>query len=800
MTTLVLLCLGWIPGLWVASQLNLPVWVWLLFSVLAAASLVLLRDKVRLRLVLVWAVAFGLGAARYESALPSLSDPHFIASYNEAGGVILDGVVTDEPDQGEADVSLRIEAASVLPPGAAAPIAVHGLVLVTTPGYSASRLAATGDSRFHYGDRLRIFGPLQTPPVFEGFSYRDYLARADVYATIRQASITFVAARSGNPAWQVLYDFKAYALSVLARLFPEPHAALLSAMLLGDASGLPLDLRAAFAATNTSHIYAITGFNIAILVGLFMALTKPLLNPRRSVVLAIIAVVFYTILVGAGASVVRAAIMSSLALIAGRLGRRVHGLNTLAAAALLMTLQNPLVLWDVRFQLTAAATLGLILYGERFQARVETFVARFTTPGRARTVAATAGKLFLLTCAAQITTLPLLVLYFRQFSVVALLANFVVLPAQPALEIAAGLALILGLVWLPLGQVAAWLALPFSAYTISFVQYFARLPNAALALGETAPALVAIYYGVLFGLTWMLSRPADQRPAWWGRFVLRQLPLGGLLALGAGALLAWSWYFSLPAAPGRLRVTVLDVGSPTNTTGGGDAVLIQSPFGATVLVDGGPGSLTLARGLAAQLPLFKTDLDALVIAAPGAEFLGALPDVLDRYHPRQAVITRATSLAAAYQTLRQKLIDTGIATVDAGTLPSLDLGGGAKLSVLAETPTGSVLRLEWGRFSFVMAPALDTAGESVLINDGLAPPTTALLVAASGAGTSTSDAWIQALNPRVVLISVGAGNPSGNPAVGVLGRLVGRDVLRTDQHGAITVETDGTQMWVEVQR
>jgi hypothetical protein len=106
------------------------------------------------------------------------------------------------------------------------------------------------------------------------------------------------------------------------------------------------------------------------LIGAFMAVSRPVLGPRRSVLLAIVGVVFYTLLVGAGASVVRAAVMSSLALIAGRQGRRSWGLNPLAAATLLMTLQNPSVLWDVGFQLTAAATLGILLYGERWQALV----------------------------------------------------------------------------------------------------------------------------------------------------------------------------------------------------------------------------------------------------------------------------------------------------------------------------------------------------------------------------------------------------------------------------------------------
>ncbi len=798
MTTLVVVCLGWLVGLAAAAALNQPAWAWLAFSGLAAGSLILLRSERRLRLPLLCALVLGLGAARYVAGRPPLGDPHFVATYNESGGAILDGVLVDDPQTKDGQAALRVAAESVFPPTAAAPIAVQGLVMVTTAEQSASRLAATGDASFHYGDRVRVYGALETPPVFEGFSYRDYLARFDVYAQVRQADVSFLAARAGNPAGQALHDFKAYALSVVARLFPEPAAALLAGILLGDSSRISPELQSAFAATNTAHIIAISGFNIAILIGVFMAVSRPLLGPRRSVLLAIVGVVLYTLLVGAGASVVRAALMSSLALIGERLGRRAWGLNTLAAATLLMTLQNPLVLADVSFQLTAAATLGILLYGSRLQAWVEAMAARRTNAQRARAIASAAGELILLTVAAQLTTLPLLIYYFRQFSVVALLANLVILPAQPALEVLSGLALIAGLIWLPLGQVLAVLAWPFSAYTIAFVQFFAHLPNAAFALGETAPALVVIYYAALFGLTWVLAKPAADRPEWWGRATRQTLPVGGLVVLLAGTVVVWTAYASLPT-PGRLRVTVLDVGSPANTTGQGEAVLIQAPGGATVLVDGGPGGLTLERGLGAQLPLFARDLDLLVIAAPNDANVGALPDLLDLYHPKRVLLTRATFASSSYRALRQKLADQAIETVDAGALPRLDLGAGVNLSVVADGDTGSVLRLEWGKFSLVLAPGLTAAGEITLVNDGLAQPATALLLPDSGSGTSTGADWIAALNPRLAVISVGP-NGLGNPAPAVLALLSGRDVLRTDQHGAITVETDGAQMWVEVSR
>ena len=259
MTTLVLLCLGWVAGIWAAAQLNQPAWAWLAFGGLAAASLLLLRSEQRLRLPLVCALALGLGAARYETARPPLGDPHFVASYNESGGAILDGVVVADPQSTDGLAALRVEAESIFPAAAAEPIAARGLVQVTTPEQSASRLAATGDARFHYGDRVRVYGALETPPVFEGFSYRDYLARFGVYAQVRQADVSFVTARAGNPAAQALHDFKAYALNVVAHIFPDPAAGLLAGILLGDSSRLSSELQAAFAATNTAHIIAISG-------------------------------------------------------------------------------------------------------------------------------------------------------------------------------------------------------------------------------------------------------------------------------------------------------------------------------------------------------------------------------------------------------------------------------------------------------------------------------------------------------------------------------------------------------------
>jgi len=458
-----------------------------------------------------------------------------------------------------------------------------------------------------------------------------------------------------------------------------------------------------------------------------------------------------------------------------------------------MTLFDPLILWDVGFQLSAAATLGLVLYAEPFEAAFKNLAARFATPENAARLTVYAGEFFLLTLAAQITTLPLIAYYFQRLSLISLVANVLILPAQPAVMVMGGLALTAGLIWLPLGQVVAWAAWPFTAYTIAFVEWFAKAPGASIDLGEVAPAFVIGCYALLFGLTWLLSRPPDRRPAWWSRFASQWLSTSGLAALAVGTVIIWSWYFSLPERDGRMRITVLDVGQ-------GEAVLIQTPSGVNVLIDGGPSGGALARALVGQLPLFTTRVDLLVVAAPRDENVGGLPDLLGRYQVKRALVTGVPGQSATYRTLMEALNDKQIDIVSAADLPAFDLGDAITLRVLAEGEVGSALRLDWKRFALVMPIGLRLADETALLMRGPVEPAATLLLADHGSAAATQENWVWAVNPQVILISVGAGNPDGDPAPEVLQRLAGRTVLRTNERGNLTLITDGQWVWVESER
>jgi competence protein ComEC len=157
-------------------------------------------------------------------------------------------------------------------------------------------------------------------------------------------------------------------------------------------------------------------------------------------------IAFYTVLVGASASVLRAAIMGCFALIARQMGRQT-GINTLAITAALMAGDNPHIIWDVGFQLSFAATLGLVLYAEPLQTWFARLLAHRLPPATARRIAGPAGDYFLFTLAAQVMTLPIIAYHFQRISLVSIVANPVILPAQPPVMILGGLAVLLGLIW-----------------------------------------------------------------------------------------------------------------------------------------------------------------------------------------------------------------------------------------------------------------------------------------------------------------------------------------------------------------
>lgn len=779
--------LSFITGIVIASLLALSTYIWLGlgFTILLFAFLanqLVKRRNIALpnypyRMALSILLAFITGAWRYEASQPDINAFH-VAFYNDRDyEMLVTGTLAKPADYRDTYTNLRINVEAV--DSGSGDLPVSGLMLVRVPIHET----------YEYGERVRLRGNLKTPPENEEFSYRDYLAREDIYSYMPIAEVTVLPGYGGNSFYSVVYKLKAKLLQNTYRLFNDPEASLLAGILFGVDTGLTRELQNAFKNTGTAHIIAISGFNIAIIAGAFYSLFKNIFGERRGAVFAILGVVLYTILVGAEAAVVRAAVMGCVALIARLLGRRQVALNTLLVVAAGMCFVNPFFVWDVGFQLSFFATLGLILYAEPFSNFVNDLISRYSksdTSALTRII----NDNIILTFAAQLTTIPIMAYHFKRISLISFVANPFILPVQPAVMIASGLAVFTSLVIYPLGQLMAWIAWPFATYTIRIVELFDRVPHGIIYLGDSSVWLVTSFYIALFSVTFNWPRLKEMFFASSSR--LRTVALTAALAfLFICTILLWR--ASATTGDGQLHITFLDVGSA-------DAVLIQTPEGRNILINGGARTTELSDELGRRLPFFSRKLDWLIIASTQEDQLAALPRVMERYPPENVLWSGNVQASFSAQALDKFFADEGIPVGRAEAGQRLELGDGIFIEVQAAGPRGSVLLIQDGNFRALLPIGVSQDAFSSLEYGNVIDKVDVLLLADSGYGPSNPPDMIENLNPELTVLSVSAGDPNGLPAPEVLDSLEGHSYLRTDRSGWITIITNGSSMRVEVER
>jgi len=437
--------------------------MWLAGAVACLVLLLILPRQKPLRKVPASMLLFicSLSAMLYQFTLPANTDSD-IRSYIGKGIVSFSGTVSEPPEASGSSVRYVISAES-LEKEKGTTQAVEGKVLVSLPlGFD-----------FRYGDRLKVTGELIAPPAGTGGSWRDYLNHRGIYTYSQYGWVHRLESGGGNPLFRLLYGLRDKGARVIDTIFPAPENALLRGILLGDESQISPLAREAYSITGTSHIIAISGFNMAVLAGIVAHMFTRRLGAQKGSLLTIVVLLLYTILVGAEASVMRAAFMGSFTVIASAIARRGNSLNNLGLSVLLMTLINPHLPWDVGFQLSAMATLGLALLMTPLRARLTLWMnARVGEEASAR-FSNWIGDYILVTLVAQLSVLPLLLYHFRSFSWVFLIANPLILPVQPLVMILGLVAMTVGLVSLSLGSVLAWIAWPFAAFTNRMVFWLA---------------------------------------------------------------------------------------------------------------------------------------------------------------------------------------------------------------------------------------------------------------------------------------------------------------------------------------
>lgn len=474
-------------GVWYGYSVSLS---WEYMFLLLGAGIILLGIWRRKRLIILFlagALFFTLGQLRMQSALHH-ADTSSIDFYN-GNGVTLTGIITEPPDARPDKTYLTIQVTTLetvrssegVPAESELPDhpTVGGKVLVTT----------TPQAKNNYGESIRISGKLETPKEGADFSYKNYLAKDDIFSTMNKPKIELLRQDQGNPVYAVLYSIRKKLEEQINLLFPEPYSSLMAGLLLGIKKTIPPDFLQDLQQTGLTHIIALSGFNITIIISFIAGFLLKGAGKKTRFGTAIGFVVLFTLMVGAAASILRAAIMGIIAIVAVSQGRQSDGLNLLLLALVIMITLHPIsMLLDIGFQLSFLATLGLILLTEPVGHMLRHAPSRL---GIRETLTTT--------IAAQIMVLPVILLNFEQVSIISPVSNLLILWILPLSMLFGTLAVVASL--LPfvfliakLVSFMGWITL---LYITNTVHILSLLPFAAVEVQWWSQSLSLLFYVVL---------------------------------------------------------------------------------------------------------------------------------------------------------------------------------------------------------------------------------------------------------------------------------------------------------------
>lgn len=354
----------------------------------------------------------------------------------------VEGVITREPERGDTQ---------------------QFVVTLNNPYSGAILVRADRYPEYHYGDLLSLAGVIRTPTPL---SYAQFLSKDGVFGIMNSPSIEFIEPGHGSSVKTFLFRVKARVVDVFHATFLPHEAAFIAGITLGERAEFSKEFKDQMSRSGTTHLVALSGYNISILVLAMFSLFRYFFSSVITFWCTVLAVIGFVIMTGAEASVVRAAIMGCIILLAAHLGRVRSMRNAITAAALVMVIANPAVLrFDIGFQLSFAALLGIVYLMPAirtlFNIQSDFSLSLFNWRDH-----------LLTTIAAQLAVIPLLLLYFQNFSLSSFLANVLILEVIPLTMFLGFLIGILGFIAMPLAALFGWFTHILLSYELGVISFF----------------------------------------------------------------------------------------------------------------------------------------------------------------------------------------------------------------------------------------------------------------------------------------------------------------------------------------
>ncbi len=644
--------------------------------------------------------------------------------------------------------------------------------------------------RPEFGDRLQIYAKLQEPAGErnpEEFDYKKYLAADGIYGIINISKETdLISLNSGTKSsiGRIFFLVKNKLNNVINQLYFSQQCALMKGLLLGERGEIKDEVKESFIKSGVIHALAISGLHVGYIIVIFFAIFGLLRIPNRTkIILVLLSLLFYNLVIGFKPPIFRASLMAVVFLCGRLLQRPVDILNIISAAALIILLINPMVMFQASFQLSFAAILSIVYGYQKLKNLFEK--TRIFSKLTQYKIGEYIVTLFFVSLAAQLGTLPITAFYFNRISVISILANLLVIP-------------IIGIV-----IAYGFTSLMFSFISIQVAGLFANTNSLCLQalifltektssfrfssyeISSVGFVFVILYY---FGLLILLNLDKPK---------IRKIAVVTILI--AANILIWKPVFQ---SNKWMRVIFFDVGQ-------GDAAFVTFPDGKNMLIDAGPNLANFDAGKYFIVPYLKRNridqINIVILSHADNDHIGGMPTIFRNIKVNQLFDTglyHQSRICSTYQFLIDSLqMDYQIVN-QADRLENFENCGVYLLHPSKEflkkfhrdvNNSSVIAKIVYGKRSFLFTGDIETEAEDVLVNYGNLLKADVLKIPHHGSKTSSTLELLKLVKPQFAVISVGRNNKFKFPAPVVLERLEQLDipVVRTDLNGAVIYRTDG---------
>jgi len=761
-----------IIGLLLGSYLQFSILPIAIALVLITAFPLIFRKK-PLILIVVLLILFGM----FRFQIHTLQPEHHIAHFIDHLGiekVQIEGDIVEEPEISPKKISCLVKLTKI------ENVPVHGTILLiikdTDPNIAPS-----------YGDHINydgtIFRPLKNKNPYS-FNYQEYLENNNIHGLsyLYRADYT-ITHKSKDLFYYLIVMPRNWIRNRIDRFYTSEYSGFLKAILLGEKSSLPSQLREDFASSGLSHILAVSGLHTGVIALIFLTIFQIVFRNRSAArILTIILLIYYMLLAHAVPSVQRAVIMISLMLLAKILQKRISTINILFAAAFIILLINPMQLFSVGFQLSFISVFAILVI---FQ-----YLSRKLNPLRNNHL-----KFFwllnlvLLSLMVQIVLAPLTIHYFHTLALGGIIANVIAIPLISLVLPLSILSILFPISAICSVYAAANKLLLFIVFTISrFVSLHRILLFDFLYLNEFQ--ILSLYAALI--LLIILWKNSDS-------LKIKLCKSLSFSILAVTILIVPGWMLER-----ILEITVLDVGQ-------GDAIVIRTPASKTILIDTGDKTMQKDYGELVVVPYFKArgirNIDLLVLTHPHADHIGGAQSVMDNIQVNKVVLPRCEYESVLYDNVLASFEDKNIEVLYADTSLVFQEFKPVKLKILHPTYEykneenvnnySIVIKVEYSDLAVLFTGDAEKEVEAILIeNWGNILDSDILKVGHHGSNSSSTHEFLEYVSPDYAVISVGTKNRYNHPDNQIIYRLEKstEKLFRTDLDGAVIFTYGGNSL------